>query len=211
MPKKYIFSLLIFLSFVFAGDTSLGASVHSAKDKFFIMGETFIKKVHPELYNTNSGRVYVILTSVWDHSRDYNVNPYVVLSLIWYETEFINKGGAHGEEGYMQVKPDTAIYVHNVYDEFPPRGLKHNKMLEWDVSYNIKVGIMLLAYLYEVFKDGELALQAYNTGKAKIDYLMAINGRNAKESKMEYKLKTRNSYGVMILDMARSLEGMLGE
>jgi soluble lytic murein transglycosylase len=96
------------------------------------------------------------------YSREYDLDPYLVFSVIKVESNFSlcaksNKGAL----GLMQILPATAEYIADKlniedYDLF-------------DSKINIKFGCYYLRYLLDKFNCADLVLCAYNAGEGNVN------------------------------------------
>ncbi|WP_297811095.1 lytic transglycosylase domain-containing protein [uncultured Finegoldia sp.] len=109
-------------------------------------------------YSTMSRPVkYVDLVNTY--SKQYNVDPLLVMSVIKVESDFNpdvqSKAGALG---LMQLMPDTAESINNMRNtHFTVDDLKKP-------DKNIEMGTAYLSYLLHHFKNHDLAIAAYNGG-----------------------------------------------
>lgn len=102
---------------------------------------------------------------VSQYSREYKVDPYLVLAVIRTESRFYSHAKSKvGARGLMQIMPETGEWI-----------AKQMKIAEYTADklyqppYNIPMGIWYLAYLERSF-DGNLVqmLAAYNAGENKV-------------------------------------------
>lgn len=99
---------------------------------------------------------------IMEKSREYRVDPYLVLALIRNESKFYPKANSSaGAKGLMQIMPKTG---HWIAGQMKITGFTEDKLYE--PSYNISMGVWYLAYLDHNFK-GDLikVLAAYNAGE----------------------------------------------
>jgi len=98
-----------------------------------------------------------ISTTVSRVAKDVGVDPNLVMSIIWIESEFNARAvSVKNARGLMQLMPDTAIRFH-VTNPFDP-------------TQNIRGGTAYLRWLLDRFNgDVELALGAYNAGENAVD------------------------------------------
>jgi len=98
------------------------------------------------------------------HSNDKPFSVSLVLSVIKVESNFnADAVSSKNAKGLMQIKDDTFEFVCEKYD------LDLSGSDIFDAEKNIIVGITYLGYLYEKYKDIDLALCAYNAGEGNID------------------------------------------
>lgn len=99
------------------------------------------------------------------YSREYQVDPYLVLALIRTESRFRTRADSRvGAKGLMQIMPETGVWIAGQM-RIPDFSVE--KLFQPD--YNIPMGIWYLAYLDKVFQ-GDLVktLAAYNAGEHKV-------------------------------------------
>ena len=101
-------------------------------------------------------------------SEKYNIDPFLVLSVIQVESRFKPRALSHkGARGIMQIMPRTGKYVAKKYDV----PFKSYQSL-YDPVTNIKLGIAYLSYLEELYGNNmEYALFAYNHGPKKSKHI----------------------------------------
>ncbi|AEX85110.1 lytic transglycosylase [Marinitoga sp. 1135] len=104
-------------------------------------------------------------------SKEFNISPILIASIIDIETSFRNVIGKYGEIGYMQIRAETAKYIIEMYyDRFEKYGYKSTDLkwikdrLLFDPKYNILVGTAYLSYLQEIHGDITHAVGWYNGG-----------------------------------------------
>ncbi len=73
-----------------------------------------------------------------------------------FRTDTVSRAGA---VGLMQVLPSTAQFVCARED------IVYREELLTDGAYNVKIGCLYLAYLFDKFPKSEVALAAYNAGE----------------------------------------------
>lgn len=102
-----------------------------------------------------------LATIIARESDKHNIDPVLVVSLIYVESSFNRKALSNkNAKGLMQLLPDTAEYIKRKAnkDVDDPKNL-------FDVETNIKLGIAYLDYLITKTKGNvEYALIAYNMG-----------------------------------------------
>ena len=101
---------------------------------------------------------------VMQYSEEYNVPPYIILSVIQAESSFrshaVSKSA--GAVGLMQIMPDTFDWL------MRRAGEHHEHGMLFDPEINIRYGTFYLRYLYDLFGDWELAFAAYNAGHNRV-------------------------------------------
>lgn len=110
-------------------------------------------------------RVYPLAYSdlVWESSDKYEVDPYLVLSIIKVESKFEPSAVSRkGAKGLMQLMPETANWIAS----------QGNIMLEEGDLYlpeiNIPFGTWYLSHLIKQFEDEVIAIAAYNAGQGNV-------------------------------------------
>ena len=101
---------------------------------------------------------------VMKYSVEYNVQPYIILSVIKAESSFSSGAvspGA-GAVGLMQIMPDTFDWL------MKRMGETHAEGMLFDPETNIKYGTYYLRYLFDMLGDWDLALAAYNAGHNRV-------------------------------------------
>ncbi len=98
-------------------------------------------------------------------SDKYGFDPIFLMAVIENESSFNPEVvGGHGEIGLMQLTPETAKWVAEMYD-LPWKGVKSLK----NPRTNIELGSAYLAYLREKFDfHSQLYLAAYNMGSTNV-------------------------------------------
>lgn len=94
------------------------------------------------------------------YSQLYNLDPYVILSIIREESHFDNNAKSYvGAGGLMQLMPDTASFIAAKYS------LEYNPYLRNNVGMNISLGCAYFDYaLNELNKKYLFAVAGYNGG-----------------------------------------------
>lgn len=103
--------------------------------------------------------------SIVKYAREYNVDPYLVASVIKVESNFSPEVvSPKGAVGLMQLMPTTAQWVAEkiAMEGFTPEHLKNPDL-------NIRIGTWYLSSLMEEFHgDLTLVLAAYNGGRGNV-------------------------------------------
>lgn len=90
------------------------------------------------------------------------VPPYLVLAIIKTESSFSSeKVSTKGAKGLMQIMPETADYVSELYFSGRDIDLANDKD-------NILIGVTYLIYLFDKFEDKKTVLAAYNAGEGRV-------------------------------------------
>lgn len=150
---RYVFCLLIILLAVAVG------SRYVVKEKFF-----------PYKYQE-----YVDM-----YSKEYNLDPLFVLSVMKTESKFDDNAHSHKNAvGLMQITVETGEWAANEmgYTTFSKDDL-------YDEQYNIRMGCWYLRWLGDMFdNDRDLMVAAYNAGPTNVqnwlkDKNYSSNGKN---------------------------------
>lgn len=102
---------------------------------------------------------------VLEYSKEYKVDPYLVLAIIRTESRFYSRAHSRvGARGLMQIMPETGQWI--------ARQMKmadYKEEMLFVPGYNIPMGIWYLAYLDKSF-GGDLPkiLASYNAGEKKV-------------------------------------------
>ena len=100
-----------------------------------------------------------VIVSVCDST---SISPNLVLAIIKTESSFDkNKISPKGAIGLMQIMPDTANYVSDLYFASEEFDL-------YDEKDNILIGVTYLIYLYKKFEDKKTVLTAFNAGEGRV-------------------------------------------
>jgi hypothetical protein len=72
-----------------------------------------MRQINPKLTYV---RALLLIRAADKYGYEYNINPYVILAIIWQETDFRNISGDHGKaKGYGQLHRATFGYL-QMYD-----------------------------------------------------------------------------------------------
>lgn len=114
-----------------------------------------LKKIFPLQYSQ----------SVMKYSKQYNVDPYIVYSIIRVESKFNPYAKSNkGAMGLMQITPQTGRYIAELLDI---DNFEESKLYNPDL--NIQFGSFYFTKLYNDFnKDMDCALAAYNGGSGNV-------------------------------------------
>lgn len=111
--------------------------------------------------------------SIIEISEKYDLDPLIIIALIKVESEFRNVVGMYGELGLVQIKPQTAQFVAQIYDLSEPE--EGWITLLWNYELNIEYGVLYLKYLIQRTSGNLLkALELYNGGSMKTEYANRI-------------------------------------
>ena len=90
------------------------------------------------------------------------ISPSLVLAIIKTESSFDKDKISHkGAIGLMQIMPETANYVSQLYFSGEKFDLTNEKQ-------NVLIGVTYLIYLNNKFEDKKTALAAYNAGEGRV-------------------------------------------
>jgi len=97
---------------------------------------------------------------VMKYSKEYNVPPYIILSVIKAESSFQSNAvsPSAGAVGLMQIMPDTFDWL------MTRTGESHAQGMLFDPATNIKYGTFYLRYIYDQLGDWDLVFAGYNAG-----------------------------------------------
>lgn len=113
--------------------------------------EEVLKTAYPTKYNE-----YVL-----KYANEYNIDPYLVFSIIKAESKFDQDAISHKDaKGLMQISPIT--------QKWAQKELKLKDVDIYDPNTNIKIGCWYLNRLYIQFKDTNLVIAAYNGGSGNV-------------------------------------------
>ncbi|NMA95757.1 MAG: lytic transglycosylase domain-containing protein [Clostridiales bacterium] len=105
-----------------------------------------------------------------EHSREYNVDPYLVAAIIWTESKFRPDARSHKDAtGLMQITPETGKWIAKMQavDGFKVEDL-------YDPDLNIHFGCWYLNKLKAEFNGNiENTLAAYNGGSGNVKKWLA--------------------------------------
>lgn len=145
-----------------------------------------IRLVPPQIAPAGGGDAEIITAPdpnlnslVEETARQYDVNPYLVHSVIQVESNYNPRAiSPKGAQGLMQLMPATArrFGVRNTLDP----------------KENILGGVRYLKFLQETFKDDRLAIAAYNAGEAAV---MKYNNVPPYAETMDYVVRVGRRYG----------------
>jgi soluble lytic murein transglycosylase len=116
----------------------------------------------PKKYKSSSLKM---TQTIITESKKYGFDPLFVLAVMTNESHLNpTTRGQFGEIGLMQIKPDTAKWISQMYH----MKWKGDSSLT-SITTNIKIGTAYLDYLREKFdKHSQLYLSAYNMGPANV-------------------------------------------
>ncbi|WP_154826834.1 lytic transglycosylase domain-containing protein [Clostridium butyricum] len=153
---RYVFCLLIILLAVVVG------SRYVVKEKFF-----------PYKYQE-----YVDM-----YSKEYNLDPLFVLSVMKTESKFDDNAHSHKNAvGLMQITVETGEWAANEmgYTTFSKDDL-------YDEQYNIRMGCWYLRWLGDMFdNDRDLMVAAYNAGPTNVQNWLKDKNYSSNGENIEY-------------------------
>ncbi|GBF11794.1 lytic transglycosylase domain-containing protein [Tepidibacillus sp. HK-1] len=102
---------------------------------------------------------------IYKYSRQFDIDPYLILSIIQVETRFDEKKiSKKGAVGLMQIMPETAKWIIEK-GNFPPQSLEYLSRPE----VNIALGSWYLANINQQFQGNEIyTMAAYNAGPGNV-------------------------------------------
>ncbi len=100
------------------------------------------------------------------NAKEYNVDPYLILSIIQVETRFQpDKVSKKGAMGLMQLMPNTAAWIIEE-GKFPEKFLQQT----FEPSVNIELGTWYLSKLLSKYNHNlVMVIAAYNAGPGNVD------------------------------------------
>lgn len=102
---------------------------------------------------------------VYNECSKYNIDEYVVFSIIKTESNFKADALSHKEAiGLMQLTMDTANWCAEKLDME-----KIDKVNLYKPEINIKLGVFYFNYLLEKYNDFDTAIAAYNAGMGNVE------------------------------------------
>lgn len=108
---------------------------------------------------------YKYASYVDKYSREYDLDPLFVLSVIKTESNFIESAESHkNAAGLMQITPETGEWAASKmgYTDFEKNSL-------YKQEYNIRMGCWYLNYLSDMFNGNtDLMVAAYNAGPSNV-------------------------------------------
>lgn len=121
--------------------------------------------------------VPAISKAVLNEGKAYDIDPFILMSVIYIESRFNSKAvGRYGEIGLMQIKPSTALWMlSRGLIEFDSKAHTEDSIARalYDPATNIKFGAAYLAYMRSYFPESEtLYLAAYNMGVGNVQALL---------------------------------------
>jgi len=97
------------------------------------------------------------------YAEQYGIPSEIVYAVIKTESDFrADAVSPKGAVGLMQITPDTFLWLAEMLNE------------SWDVSLlsqpdvNLRCGVFYLHFLYQYYRDFDLALAAYNAGMGNV-------------------------------------------
>ena len=111
-----------------------------------------IHAIFPRKYNKE-------VTAICDN---VSISPNLVFALIKAESSFKKDATSQkGAIGLMQIMPDTASYVSDLF-------FAGERFDLYDEKDNIIIGVTYLLYLFNKFEDKKTVLCAYNAGEGRV-------------------------------------------
>ena len=99
------------------------------------------------------------------YSKENNLDPYLVLSVIMAESRFDSGAKSHKDAmGLMQITDDTGKWIAQQMEL-----TEYSEEKLYEEEYNIKMGCWYLNNLYEEFGDKDLSIAAYNAGRGRVN------------------------------------------
>ena len=99
------------------------------------------------------------------YSKEYDLDPYYVLSIIKAESKFNSDARSHKDAvGLMQITIETGEWIAS---EMGLKNYSDDKL--YDEEYNIMMGCWYLNNLWNEFGDIDLVTAAYNGGRGHVN------------------------------------------
>lgn len=129
--------------------------------------KSILRKVFPVQYNQ----------SVLKYSAQYNMDPYIIYSIIRVESKFNPYAKSNkGASGLMQITPQTGEYIANLLNIS-----NYNENLLYNSDLNIHFGTFYFSKLYNDFNaDIDCALAAYNGGSGNVSKWITTDDQGKK-------------------------------
>ncbi|SHE79130.1 Transglycosylase SLT domain-containing protein [Marinitoga hydrogenitolerans DSM 16785] len=169
--KKYLIIFLVLITIIAHGEVKSYNLTNETNVKLFLMDFMSREYKLTTGKELKSERKVLLAESILIASKEFNISPLLIASIIDIETNFRNVIGKYGEIGYMQIRTETAKYIIEMYIETFRRYNYDNLDLNWiksrllyDPKYNILVGTAYLDYLEELHGDITHAISWYNGG-----------------------------------------------
>ncbi|KLO24580.1 MULTISPECIES: transglycosylase SLT domain-containing protein [unclassified Marinitoga] len=169
--KKYLILVVVLLTAFVFGEVKNYNLTNETNLKLFLVD--FMNREYKLTTGKDlkSERKILLADGILMASKEFNISPILIASIIDIETSFRNVIGKYGEIGYMQIRPETAKYIIEMYKETFEKYKYYNLDLKWikqrllyDPKYNILVGTAYLDYLKELHGDITHAISWYNGG-----------------------------------------------
>lgn len=113
-----------------------------------------------------------------EYSKKYNLDPYLVVSVIKAESDFREDAKSNREAyGLMQIVPDTAKWAAEKMDIE-----NFNVEQLYDPKFNIAMGCWYLDNLNHEFNNTDLVIAAYNGGRGNVQKWLK-NNKYSKDGK----------------------------
>ena len=105
------------------------------------------------------------------YSKEYNLDPLFVLSIIKAESKFDSNAKSHKDDyGLMQITDSTGEWIAS---QMKIKNFSENML--YDEETNIKMGCWYLNNLYKEFGDKDLVIAAYNAGRGNVNKWLKDN------------------------------------
>ncbi|WP_315117668.1 lytic transglycosylase domain-containing protein [uncultured Clostridium sp.] len=116
---------------------------------------------------------------VYKYSKEYDIDPYIVFSVIKAESNFKPKAVSHKSAyGLMQVTPSTGEWI---AEQMEMENFTLDKLFE--PEYNISMGCWYIDNLRKEFGDNmDVVLAAYNAGRGNVQKWLQ-DSEHSKDSK----------------------------
>lgn len=120
--------------------------------------------------------------AIMKYSEEYNLDPYLVLSVIKAESKFNADAESHkGAMGLMQITEDTAQWI---AEQMGLEDYDKNKL--YNEEYSIMMGCWYLDNLRSEFGDMENFIAAYNAGRGNVNKWLNNQEYSKDGKKLDY-------------------------
>ena len=131
----------------------------------FTLGIVLIVSASILLYHLIIRVIYPVRYSEYieENSEKYNLDKYLVMSVIKAESNYIYDAHSGVARGLMQITDETALWISKQLDiEFNHDDIENPEK-------NIEMGCFYLNYLISHYKNTDVALAAYNAGMGNVN------------------------------------------
>jgi hypothetical protein len=128
--------------------------------EFISKGNVYIDKLSSS--NLDTVERYIFLNSLWNYSKEFNVNPYIALVQCGKESAFKkNAVSSSGAKGLFQFTNSTWIMCCRALNM--PENIS-----KFDIETQCKFYCFYIRLLYDDCKDWQIAITRYNIGHSSV-------------------------------------------